>query len=145
MCCCLTVKKVILSEFFEDDFKKTKMTTNKQFNVYYEIPIIHLGDINTKEEGAYLECYDSTTRPSYVIKTTEQILENIADSCSKNHKGLYIMIEDNPLHYKEMKQFYKQIAEFLVQNYPQYICDFNSFLASQSNIWFTRIVVQQQF
>ena len=132
-----------------EDLNRVGVDDLKKFFLRWYGPnnsVLSIGcDINTKEEGAYLECYDSTTRPSYVIKTTEQILENIADSCSKNHKGLYIMIEDNPLHYKEMKQFYKQIAEFLVQNYPQYICDFNSFLASQSNIWFTRIVVQQQF
>jgi len=110
-------------------------------NVFYEIPIIEWSDINTKEEVAYRECYDSSEKPACIVKSVAQILEMIRNSCLQQHKGIYIGIQNERTRLKEMKEMYKQIEDFLACHHPEYCFHKNSFLALKSHVWYTRLAI----
>jgi hypothetical protein len=130
--------KKLIFELFLVSFLSTKMN----INVFYEIPIIEWSDINTKEEAAYRECYDSSVRPACIVKSVAQILEIIKNSCLQQHKGIYIGIENNPTQHKQMNIFIDKIQEFLALNYPHYCLQENTFLAMKSRVWFSRLAIE---
>jgi hypothetical protein len=122
-------------------------TTNSAVNdmlihVFYEVPIVEWSDINTKEEEAYRTCYESTVKPTFTTKSVAQVLSSIANSCSSNHKGIYIGVENERKHLNQMNLIFKHIQQFLISNHPQYSFDTNTVLASKSRVWYTRIAIE---